>query len=536
MTSQTGGDALVQALHQGGVTDVFGVPGIQLDGAADAMVRAGMPFDFFSLRHEQAASYMADGYGRASGKVGVCMVVPGPGLLNATAGIATGYGCSSPMLVISGQIPSDAIGRGLGMLHEIPDQSGVLAGLTKASRLIGRPDDVEPTIRDGLRLASAGRPRPVGIEIPVDVLHAPVAEAGSSLFDLVDQPEDTVAIDRLAEELASASRPVIYAGWGVHASGAAPALADLAERVGAPVVVSASAPGAIPADDPWALTHASSARAFGEADLVLVVGSRFRTRSAEPELRADTPIAYVNADARDIGAPRRPGTAVIGDVDATLRALIRRLPGLSIRSRWTPDEAAEIRSETAKRFEVLAPQRSWLDAIRAAMPRESVFVSEMTQLGYAAPDLYPVYRERGFISPGYQGTLGYGFATALGAKVGVGDVPVVSVNGDGGFGWTLQELATAAKYGIGLLTIVVRDDRYGNVHRIQRDLYDGRHLGTDLHNPNFPALAESFGVRGEQALSPDALSSLLQEGVSSGDPMLIEVPVGEFPDPWGLIA
>lgn len=534
----TGGDELIRALHEAGIDTVFGVPGIQLDGALDALVRSDAPIRFFALRHEQAASYMADGYARATGSVGACFVVPGPGLLNATAGIATGYACSSPILVISGDIDSGFFGQGIGMLHEIPDQSAVLRALTKNSARVVDPGSVATTVRAAVSEALSGRPRPVGLEFPVDVLHAHVeTRRDSSLQPGVTPETDPESLRGLASLVTAARHPLIYAGGGVHASGAHDELTALAEELGAPVVTSLTGPGAIPGDNPWALTRASLADAAEHADLMLVVGSRFMRRDGTPELfeREGVRFAYLNAEVADTREPRPQGLAVIGDARATLAALRSQLDGSPAASAWQTEQVAELRDRLDARTASLAPQKAWLSAIRRAMPRESYFVSEMTQMGYAAQDFYPVYHPRGFITAGYQGTLGYGFATALGVKVGAGDTPVVSINGDGGFGWTLQELATAAKYRIALITIVFRDDAFGNVKRIQRDAYEGRHIGVDLHNPDLVSLAASFGVAGMRAESPQELERAILAALELNAPVLIDVPVPELPDPWSLL-
>jgi acetolactate synthase-1/2/3 large subunit len=541
---QTGGDALITALVDAGVDTIFGVPGIQLDGALDALVRAGSPIRFLSLRHEQATTYMADGYARASGRPGVAMVVPGPGVLNATAGLATAYACSSPVVALVGQVETAGIGRPLGLLHEIRDQSAIIGALTKSGYLASAPDEVAPLIRTAFGEASSGRPRPVAVELPVDVLHAPVrsgaVSSGASATGepagsgAVASPEDD--LERLATMLLAARRPVLYVGGGINGAAAYEELLELARLLDAPVVMSLSAPGVIPSDDPLALTHATLDGVSRAADLVVAIGTRFLNRVGRPELPAGrVPLALINVDAEDLGAPREADLTIRSDARTALRALLTHVGSASPSSTWTPSEIAEHRTALQTRAASLAPQRRWLDAIRSAMPRDSVFVSEMTQMGYVSNDFYPVHNPRGYITPGYQGTLGYGYATALGAQVGAGSTPVVSVTGDGGFGWTLQELATQAKYAIPLATVVFRDDVYGNVKRIQENVYGGRHIGIDLHNPDFVKLAEAFGIEAARIADPEELESVLGAAVLARTPILIDAPVGTMPDPWPII-
>ncbi|MGH9057205.1 MAG: thiamine pyrophosphate-binding protein, partial [Acidimicrobiales bacterium] len=273
----TGGQALARQLVIEGVTDVFGIPGVQLDFAMDALSEVSDDLIFRNTRHEQAATYMADGFARSSGRVGVSLVVPGPGVLNTLAALSTAYACSSPVLQLAGQIPSAAIGSGHGLLHEIPDQSGVLAALTKWSGLARSPAEVPRLVHDAFGHLRSGRPRPVALEIPPDVLAAKqevsvVAEAAVPQRSVPDEQE----IERAAQLLAEARRPVICAGWGVQAAGATAQLRRLAEALGAPVVMSQHGRGSLDDRHPLALTSLGGPEVLGRADVVLAVGTRFR--------------------------------------------------------------------------------------------------------------------------------------------------------------------------------------------------------------------------------------------------------------------
>lgn len=533
----TGGEALARQLIAEGVANVFGVPGVQLDAAVDGIAKQGDALRYHVTRHEQAASYMADGYARATGGIGVCMVVPGPGVLNALAGLANAYSCSSPVLFIAGQIPSPAIGRGLGLLHEIPDQSGILASLTTHTALAVSAADIPALVRDAVRRMRTGRPRPVALEIPPDVL---AAEADIELIaPPVGESEPVrpaeAAIKRAAELLGGARRVAIYAGWGVHAADAGTELRALAETLGAPVVTSLTGPGAIPGDHRLAFPQIAGRKILRRADVVLVVGSRFLTGQGSPkEVGRDTKVVLLNADEADLGAPREAAIAVHGDARLGLAALLEALDGARSIA-WPDAELAAIRDWCTAELSWCAPQLEWLAALRAAIPADGVLVSELTQVGYVSQLAYPVYRPRTYLTPGYQGTLGYGFATALGVKVGRPESAVVSITGDGGFGWTLQELATAAKHKIGLVTVVFDNSSFGNVKLIQAEQYGGRYLGVDLHNPDFVALAAAFGVAGYRVQTPAELRSVLADALAVGEPALIEVPIGPMPSPWHLI-
>ena len=528
----TGGQGLAAQLVREGVQHVFGVPGVQLDYAVDGLARLSDQIEYWNTRHEQTTSYMADGYARSSGRIGVCMVVPGPGLLNALAGVATAFACSSRVLCISGQIPSDAIGLGLGLLHEIPRQSEILAALTKWSAIARAPADVPRLVHEAMRQLRTGRPRPVGLEVPPDVLQA---EADLDTLDpvLEDEPlrPDPGVIARAARLLESAQRPAIYAGGGVVAGNASEALRKLAERLQWPVVMSPNGRGALDDRHPLALTWLAGRGVLADADLVLGVGSRFMGGQQPLRLAADARYVLLNAEASDLGAPREPAVAIHADAALGLGALEAELSTASSNRPWI--ELSVLRRWADDILVQVQPQFGWVSALRAALPENGVLVNEFTQVGYLSQAAFPVYAPRTYIAPGYQGTLGYGFPTALGARVANPDRAVLSISGDGGIGWALSELSTARKYNIGLVTVVFNDRAYGNVRRAQVEQFDSRLLGTDLLNPDFVGLAESFGVRGARATTPDELQGLLCETLGpDSEPVLIDVPVPAMPNPF----
>jgi acetolactate synthase-1/2/3 large subunit len=528
-----GGDALAQQLVREGVRQVFGVPGVQLDYAVDGLARVSDRIAYWNTRHEQSTSYMADGYARASGEIGVCMVVPGPGLLNALAGVVTAYACSSPVLCIAGQIPSHAIGRGLGMLHEIPEQSQILGALTKWSARARHPGEVPGLVHEAIHQLRSGRRRPVGLEIPPDVLQA---TADITLLDPVQHDEriapDPELLTRAAALLLQAERPVICAGGGVIAADASQPLRALAELLQCPVVMSANGRGGLDDRHPLALTWLAGRGVLAEADVVLGVGTRFLGILDQVPLAPGARCVLLNAERQDLGEPRTPELAIHADAALGLSGLREQLDGrLDRRECWADLDL--LRRWAEELLATMEPQYSWVRALRAAMPEDSIMVNEFTQVGYLAQAAYPVYEPRTYISSGYQGTLGYGFPTALGARVASPRRAVLSVTGDGGFGWALSELSTARKYGIGVTTVVFNDQAYGNVRRSQMEQFDGRVLGSELLNPDFVRLAESFGVRAARATTPTELQGLLVEtNANQSEPVLIDVPVGVMPAPF----
>ncbi len=533
MEQKTGGDVLVASLIAQGIDRVFGIPGVQLDGAADALYRRADDVDFICARNEQATTYMADGYSRSTGRVGVAMVVPGPGVLNALAGLATAYSANSRVLLLAGQIDSKAIGKGLGALHEIPDQTGVLERLTKWTGTARTPEEIPGLVEEAFRQLLSGRPRPVALEVPPDVLEALTSVQPASRVEAAPLEPSTADVAAAAQKLLAAERPLIMVGGGVLAAGASDALTQLAEVLEAPVLMTENGRGAIDARHRLAFDALALRELRERADLVLAVGTRFVSTFGTQVNTGGAPAIVVNAEAADLGAPRAIELGLHADARLALEALAAAVAGAERPSREA--ELAGTRAWLAEQFEDIAPQREYLAAIREALPDNGVLVSEFTQVGYAASACYPAHDPRTYIGPGYQGTLGYGFATALGVKAADPQRAVVSINGDGGFAWTMQELSTMRRYGLGLVTIVFHDGFYGNVRRIQKNRYGARYFSSDLTNPDYPALAAAFGVASRTAASPQELATVLAEAVAAGEPILIDVPVGEFPSPWHLI-
>ncbi len=529
----TGGQALARQLVAEGITDVFGIPGVQLDWAVDGLRQVADKIRFLVPRHEQTTSYMADGYARTTGRIGTCMVVPGPGLLNAMAGLSTAYACNSSVLAIVGNIHSSGIGRGLGLLHEIRNQTAVLASVTKWQGSAASPEAIPGVVREAVRQARLGRPGPVGVEIAHDVLSASAeVEVVPPSGDEERSPPDPGEVARAAELLDSARFPVIYVGGGLLASGASEALRTLAERMGAPVVVGENARGALSERHPLTLNPLGGRAVFAHADVVLVVGSRFVDSAIGTPLWPSDKARYVhvNVDPAAWAPPRAAAATVTADARLALEALAG---AMTRKARDIPD-LERVRAWARAQSDAIEPQHAWVRALRAAMPDDGIFVNELTQVGYYARLAYPVYEPRTFLTPGYQGTLGYGFPTALGAAAGNPGRAVVSITGDGGFGWAMQELATARKYGLGVVTVLFNDGHFGNVRRMQQDQF-GASFADELRNPDYATFARAFDVPYTRCDDPNGLTDVLRAAIGSGGPALIEARVGEMPSPWHLL-
>ena len=539
MAQLTGGQALVQSLKREGVDTIFALPGAQLDWAFDALHEEQDSIRVIHTRHEQATSYMADGYARATGKVGTCLVVPGPGVLNAGAGLSTAYACSSPVLCLAGQIRSNLIGSGRGELHEIKDQRAVLDAVTKWTGRALSPGAVPGLVREAFAQLRGGRPAPVGLEIPPDVLmrrdEVALGESADWGQRPAPQPVDPALIRQAAALLVRAERPAFYVGSGVLQAEAWDELRAVAEALEVPVVMSRNGRGALSARHPLALNPVAGLGLLPTCDLVVTVGTRFLEPSMGWSLPEGQQSIQINVDADEVGRNVTPTVGIVADARLALAALRDELDGVKRKgaSRLPEIEAARGRADDIL-FE-LQPQASFAGAIRAALPDDGVFICDVNQISYWSWIGFPVYEPRTFLTSGYQGTLGASYATALGAQVGQPDRKVVSINGDGGFGYNLQELATARQHNIAAVAVVFDDSAYGNVKRMQRDQFDGRTIASNLRNPDWVKLAESFGVAGMCATTPDELEGSLREAFEGDGPALITVPVGEMPSPWHLI-
>ncbi len=535
MARLTGGQALVKSVIANGVDTLFALPGVQLDHFFNALHDEGNAIRVINSRHEQGSAYMALGQAMATGGVGAYAVVPGPGVLNTLSALATAQSAGARVLCLTGQIPSAHIGRGFGMLHEIPDQLGTLRGLTKWADRIDHPTSAPAAVAEAFRRLLGGAPGPVALEMALDLL-ADSAEVGpiAAHEPLPPAPLDEEAVDRAATLLGEAAAPMIFVGGGIF--GAEDELRALAEMLQAPVVANRMGRGALDDAHPLSVTSPVGHALWAEADVVLAVGTRLQPQRMNWGMDRDLKLIHVNTNPVELKRIATPEVALASDAKATLAAL---LDPVAKRNRARPprgEEIAAMKAAMRADFEAsLGPQMGFVGALRRALDPDGVLVCDLTQVGYVSQAAFPVHRPRGFISSGYQGTLGYGFATALGVKVARPDVQVLSINGDGGFMYNVQELATAVKEGIGVVAVVFNDSAYGNVLRMQHELHDGRVIASDLHNPDFVALAESFGARGYRAETPAALEEALADAFRHGGPALVDVPVGPMPSPWGLL-
>ena len=539
MPAMSGGEALSKSLVGEGVEVVFGIPGIQIYGIVAAL-RDEPGIRMITTRHEQATTYMADGYARASGKPGVALVVPGVGLYNAASGLTNAYSRSSPVLLIAGQIPRGAMGKNLGAVHEVMDQPGTVRSVTKWQRQALRPREVPDAVFEAFRQMRTGRPRPVLIEMPPDAVverEEVALRSPARISRIVPSPEDL----REASKVIVGSRtPLIFAGGGVARSDAEEALVKLAETTNIPVVTSSGGKGAIPDSHP--LSYGSCFSPRGErqemnqlfevmqsADVVIGIGARFSL--GNPAGEAST-LVNINIDDTELTRVQSNTIPLHGDARATIEALLPHLIEARAGDRPSPVEAVQAARRLIAYYDIRLrePQYPVLEAMRKGIPEDGFIVWDITQFGYYARTHYQVNHPKTYIDSGYSFNLGYAFPTALGVKVARPDRAVVCMAGDGGFMFNASELSTAVRYGINVVTVVFRNDSYGNVARDLDDTFGGTYE-TDLHNPDFVKFAECFGAVGMGADNPLELETLIPQALERQAPVIIDVPFGDMPIP-----
>ena len=535
MPVMTGAQALIAQLRAEQVDTMFALPGVQIMNALDAVYEHRNSLNLIHTRHEQATTYMADGYAKVTGKVGVAMVVPGPGALNAASGLGTAYASSSPVLMISGQISSTAQGKRLGELHEIDEQLDVFAPITKWNHRVSRVGEIPEAVHEAFRQLKTGRPRPVELEVPPDILAAAGEVTVIDAATYAAPAGDADAIARAATFLTNAERPAIIAGGGtVNASAE---LMALAEWLQAPVIMTQQSKGVIPDDHPLSLgvnyVVGPLKECLAESDAVLAIGTRLAIRDYEPD--AMPPLVHIDIDPSEIGKTYAVEVGIEADAGKAMAQLLDRLRNGGVARASRGDEITRARRAFRDRIRAMTPDQSaMIDSLRAGLDDDAILVSGITNIGYWSNVCYPTMQPRSFVTSGYFGTLGYAFPTALGVKVAHPDRQVVALCGDGGFMFSPQEFSTAMRYGINLVAIVFNNNAYGASRWDQTHRFDERFIATDLYNPDFVKLAEAFGAVGMRC-DPAGLGSTLEKALGTDAPVLLEVEVPVMMPPFQII-
>ena len=536
MTTMTGGEAIVSGLVAHGIDTVFGLPGAQVYGLFDAFHQAQLKV--IGARHEQACGYMAYGYARSSGKPGVFSVVPGPGVLNAGAAMLTAFGSNEPVLCLTGQVPTQFLGKGRGHLHEMPDQLATLRTFVKWADRIEYPDVAPTLVARAFQEMMSGRRGPVALEMPWDIFTARAEVGAAKVFETFSAPlPDADHVKDAAMLIAASKRPMIFVGSG--AIDAREAVLELAETIDAPVVAFRSGRGIVSNAHELGLTMAAAYRLWPETDMMIGIGTRLELPTMTRWPYQPDGLRSVRIDIDPVEMRRYPpNVAIIADAKAGTRALAAAVGKAGYRK--TAGRRSAIREASAaalKEIQKVQPQMAYLNILREVLPANAIVTDELSQVGFASWYGFPVYEPRTFITSGYQGTLGSGFPTALGAKVANPNRPVVAITGDGGFMFGVQELSTAVQFNVGVVTLVFNNNSYGNVRRDQRTRFDGRVVAADLVNPDFVKLAESFGVAASRVSSPDHFRPALEKALVHDGPYLIaiEIPRDSEVTPWTFI-
>jgi acetolactate synthase-1/2/3 large subunit len=460
-------------------------------------------------------------------------------MLNTSAALCSAYAANAPVLCLTGQVPSKGIGSGAGFLHELPDQLATMKLLTKWAARVDAPEQVPAVMDEAFRQMTTGRQRPVAIEVPWDVMLKkgevafPASNGGTRGVKAVNAAPtfDSQVIDAAVALIREARQPMIMLGSGAMDAGVE--VLELAQRIQAPVTSFRSGRGVVSDESNYSLTCAAAYRWWDKTDLLIGIGSRLELQYMRwPSRPAGLKLLRIDIDPAEL-ARLNPQVGIEGDTKTVLTALNAALARSGFNPRSREQDIVAIKDQTEKDIQEVQPQLSHLRAIREVLPRDGFFVEEISQVGFASFFCFPVYQPRTFVTCGYQGTLGFGFPTALGVKVGNPDKPVVSITGDGGFMFGVQELAAAVQHDINLVTVLFNNNAFGNVLRDQQTKFRGP-MGSELRNPDFVKLAESFGAQGWRAHTPAELRTLVERGFAQKGPVLIEVPVpqgSEF-SPW----
>jgi acetolactate synthase-1/2/3 large subunit len=529
-TSRNAAELVVDTLEANGVDTVFGIPGVHTLALYDAL--HGRSINHILARHEQGAGFMADGYARASGKPGVAFIITGPGITNVATPIGEAYTDGSPVFVVSANVERPYLDAMKGNLHDLKDQLSVMAAVTQWNSRVMDASDTPATIAEGIRRLNTGRRRPVHVELPLDVLDEqvdggisiPVVETERSAPD----PEDVKAA---AEKLASAKNVVIYTGGGAVESPDAEAILAIAERLSAPVLTSTMGKGSVPEDHPFvigALWEEGNGvdQLLREADLMFVIGSKLGAQATSMfKLPLPAEIVRIDIDAEEMHRNASPTVSVVGDAALSVRAIADLLANAGVSTVSFPKERIASVKADALATGWGHDRQDYINAVRRAVPRDGITVWDMTMMSYVAGKQFPVYEPRTFMFPSGYGTLGFSLPVALGAKVACPDKAVVAIIGDGGFQFTMAELATAVQFKLSVPIVIFDDSTYSAVKDAQNLSRDGRFMAVDLVNPDFIKLADAYGVPSARPETPEALEAEIRAALERTGPTIINAPI-----------
>lgn len=550
MKSMTGAKALMTAMEKEGVKDVFGLPGGANLPMYDEFARCDIRH--ILVRHEQSAAHMADGFGRVSRKPGVCFATSGPGATNILTGIATAQADSAPMVAVTGQVPVAMIGRDA---FQESDIIGMANPVVKYAYQPRTAAEIPEAVRKGFFIAESGRPGPVLIDIPKDVQTNEAEMVFPNEFKIRGYhpwtDPDIVNVEKAIDMLLHAQKPVILAGGGAIISSAFAELQAVAELLMVPVVTTFKGKGAFPENHPLSLGpigmhgHAEANKIMIEADCVLAIGTRFSDRSVGTfeEFERHLKIIHMDVDPAEIGKNQTARVAVVGDVRASLRIMVKMLTQKAIKrteeTAWVK-HVKEIKAYWKENLKIHPGEMGAakiLRKLREMLPHDSIITTEVGQHQMWASLFYDVIQPGTFFSSTGLGTMGWGFPASIGAKVAKPDVPVVDIAGDGSFNMTENSLATAVLEDIPVIVFLLNNFTLGMVAQWQRTFYDRRMIGVDQGRcPDYVKLAESYGAQGIRAQSMTELEQAIKTALSSDVATVIDIPIDPEEDVLPFVA
>ena len=523
-----GGDIIIECLKAQGVSAVFGMPGTQNIQIYDALLRRGEgTIDHYLVRHEYAATQMADGFARATGEVGVAITVPGPGASNASTGILEAFTDCAPVLLITGQSDSSLYSKHPSKMFHGLDQMRFFESITKYCAIAHTVAEIPVVIENAFKAMRSGRPGPTFLEFPMDVV---TGEGDVRIPPRVERaelpPPDDASLSTAVETIRNAKMPLIFAGSAVFHSNARNELRLLAEKLNAPVIVTRNGKGVLSEDHPLALQICYGylgREALQRTDCLIGIGPRFTsidTRNWSLEL--PQPFIQIDEDPDEIGLEYPCDIGVVGDLKLTLQALIEDVG--SGENGWD-----EVLAELRAGFDA-QPPLPVIHEFQDVLPRDTIYAIDVHALGYASFAEFPIYDPRTFLYPNIGVALGHAYPAAIGAKVAYPDRPVICFSGDGGFLMGAVEMATAMKYGINVVAVVVNDGALSAIKGSQQKGCEGRTIDTDLLNPNFVEFAKSFGAYAERVEDLGDFKDTLRDALAAEKPALIEVMLQDRQD------
>ena len=540
MTQASGGEVLVQALTAHDVDALFGLPGLHTLAIYDALYEHPK-IRTFVVRHEGSAAFMADGYARASGRPGVCLTIPGPGVANTLAALGEAFGDSSPVLLIGGQIDTTKMGQGKRAFHEFHNQSAMIEGVVGWRRLVKSPEEIPGAVAEAFQAMTRSR-QPVVLEIPMDV-----AGARAEMLNLDMVPSSVSCpsipnelVERAASLLRQAGSPFILAGQGVLHASATDTLVQLAELMNAPVVTTELGRSAFPEDHPLSVgyhwSHAMPFRSLLEqCDLLLAIGTDLGEKVGLGTLIPLAPsLMHLDVRKEVVGRHFPVVLGLVGDAGEVLPRIVRELRD----HRPTPksDKRALLkmaRASVARTLEKRGPfEYALVRTLRHTLPRNAIISVDAAAVNNWLFHAYTVCEPRTFLSPSSAGTLGFALPAALGAKVAYPERVAVAVVGDGGFLFTAQELATARKYGLNVIVLLFNDAEFGTIRYFQERDYRGRVIDTALCNPDFMDFSKSFGCEAVRVQDAESLRDALLQAMEASRPTVIEIPIAVRYPAW----